>query len=131
GPSPSRGEGGERADKPQASLLPLREKVDRPEGPRRMRGALAANTMQEAQGPPGLNGKPAFRSGFLLGFGGCGERYPSPPALLRLQSPHRGDWRLRHRLEVPQKERGTQEPMNHGLPLLPLREKVAGAKRRS
>jgi len=51
-----KGRGGDGADKSQAPLLPLREKVDRAEGPRRMRGALAANTMQKAQGPPGLNG---------------------------------------------------------------------------
>src|SRR5690606_29048421 len=38
-PSPSRGEGGDRADEPPAPLLPLGEMVDRAEGPRRMRGA--------------------------------------------------------------------------------------------
>src|SRR5690606_9972430 len=32
GPSPSRGEGGDRADTPRTPLLPLREKVARPQG---------------------------------------------------------------------------------------------------
>ena len=45
--------------------------------------------------------------------------HPSPPTLLRLQSPHWGDWWLRHRLEVPQGERGAIEPKSHGLPFSP------------
>jgi len=52
-PSPSRGEGCAGADKQQASLLPLREKVDRAEGPRRMRGT----SLREHGMPDALQGQ--------------------------------------------------------------------------
>ncbi|WP_245958327.1 glycoside hydrolase family 2 protein [Pelagibacterium sediminicola] len=42
--------------------------------------------------------------------------YPSPKTLLRLRSLHWSDWWLRHRLEVPQGERGAQEPGSPGYP---------------